>query len=509
MPDSEKKILSLEALAEKARELKSQGKRVVLSHGIFDLVHNGHISHLKKARSEGDVLFVTLTGDKYVNLGPGYPMFPENLRAETLAALGCVDYIAINNSSTAANIIEVIKPYGFVKGGEYKTSFDDPSGDIAEEKRVLDSYGGLLKFTSNSNFDSPHFLNRYLGIFSSEAKDFLRQFRDTNSYIDIISKLQRFESLKVLVVGDAIVDEYHYVSPLGQAGKGFHLAVKYDSFERFAGGSLAVANHISGFAKEVTLVAGLGKNDGYEEFVKAELNKGVAQKFFQTNEFPTIVKRRYVDFDMNKLFEVCFFNDDPQPENIDRDVCFWLDEHVPEYDLVIVPDFGNGFITKNMVEVICEKARFLAVNTQINSGNRGYHVINRYSRADFVSLNEPEIRLATHNRYDPVEPIMEKVAASMGARWVAVTRGTKGAIIFDREENKFMEAPSLSMKVVDRIGAGDTFLSLAGLCLGGELSADIAIFVGSAAAALSVQTVCNKDPVDSVDLYNYITSLLK
>ena len=130
MPDSEKKIISLEALAEKARELKSQGKRVVLSHGIFDLVHNGHISHLKKARSEGDVLFVTLTGDKYVNLGPGYPMFPENLRAETLAALGCVDYIAINNSSTAANIIEVIKPYGFVKGGEYKTSFDDPSGDV-------------------------------------------------------------------------------------------------------------------------------------------------------------------------------------------------------------------------------------------------------------------------------------------------------------------------------------------------------------------------------------------
>ena len=136
-------------------------------------------------------------------------------------------------------------------------------------------------------------------------------------------------------------------------------------------------------------------------------------------------------------------------------------------------------------------------------------MINRYSRADFVSLNEPEIRLATHNRYDPVEPIMEKVAASMGARWVAVTRGTKGAIIFDREDGRFTEVPSLSMKVVDRIGAGDTFLSLASLCLADGLSAEMAAFAASAAAALSVGTVCNKEPVDSVNMYNYITSLLK
>jgi rfaE bifunctional protein kinase chain/domain len=509
MPDSEKKILSLEALAKKARELKSQGKKVVLSHGIFDLIHNGHISHLKKARCEGDVLMVTLTGDEYVNLGPGHPMFTEKLRAETLAALGCVDYIAINHSANAANVVEAIQPYGFVKGGEYRSIYDDPSGDIAEEKRALDAYGGLLKFTSDSNFDSPHLLNDYLEIFSSEAKQFLRQFRETHSYIDIVSKLQKFKNLKVLVIGDAIVDEYHYVAPLGQAGKGFHLAVKYDSVERFAGGSLAVANHIAGFAKEVTLVAGLGKNDGYVDFVRDGLHERVNPNLILTDQSPTIVKRRYVDFDMNKLFEVYFYNEDPPSEDFEKQVCPWLEQHVAEYDLVVVPDFGNGFLSQNMVEILCDKARFLAVNTQINSGNRGYHVINRYSRADFVSLNEPEIRLATHNRHDPLEPIMEKVAMNIQARWVAVTRGTKGAIIFDRENGRFTEVPSLSMKVVDRIGAGDTFLSLAGLCLADGLSAGITSFVGSAAAALSVGTVCNKEPVDSVNMYNYITSLLK
>ncbi|HIF02354.1 MAG TPA: cytidyltransferase, partial [Nitrospinaceae bacterium] len=253
MPDSENKIFSLAFLAKKSQELKSLGKKVVLSHGIFDLIHNGHISHLKKARSEGDILMVTLTADEYVNLGPGHPKFGEKLRAETLAALECVDYIAINRSSIADNVIEAIQPYSFVKGGEYESTFNDSNGDHAKEKKALDAYGGLLKFTPHSNFDSPHLLNDHLEIFSSEAREFLNRFRETNSYIEIISKAQKLKDLKVLIVSDAIVDEYHYVNPLGQAGKGLHLAVKYHSVERFAGGGLAVANHIAGFANEVTL----------------------------------------------------------------------------------------------------------------------------------------------------------------------------------------------------------------------------------------------------------------
>jgi rfaE bifunctional protein kinase chain/domain len=337
----------------------------------------------------------------------------------------------------------------------------------------------------------------------------LNRFRASNSYIDLLSKMQKLSNLQVLVVGDAIIDEYHYVAPLGQAGKGLHLAVKYDSVERFAGGSLAVANHIAGFSKEVTLVAGLGKNDGYADFVHDQLNKRVSPNFFSDDQSLSVVKRRYVDFDMNKLFEVYYFNDEPAPEDLDKQVCDWLDKYLNEYDLVVVPDFGNGFLSQNMVDILCDKAKFLAVNTQLNSGNRGYHVINRYLRADFISLNEPEIRLAAHNRHDSLESIMEKVSENIQARWVAVTRGTKGAIILDRECNKFFEVPSLSTKVVDRIGAGDTFLSIASLCLKNGLSAEIATFLGSAAAALSVGKICNRDPVSSAELSSYVTSLLK
>ena len=81
--------------------------------------------------------------------------------------------------------------------------------------------------------------------------------------------------------------------------------------------------------------------------------------------------------------------------------------------------------------------------------------------------------------------------------------------MLSRDSNQIHRAPVLSTKVIDRIGAGDAFLSLAGICLGGGLPSELATFVASAAAAIDVQIVCNRDPIKPVDLYKYITTLLK
>lgn len=162
-----------------------------------------------------------------------------------------------------------------------------------------------------------------------------------------------------------------------------------------------------------------------------------------------------------------------------------------------------------MIEVLVKKSKFLAVNTQINSGNRGYHVIHRYPRADFVSLNEPELRMAAHNRHDPLEVIAKQVGERTQVKQLAVTRGTKGVMMFDRESRVFYKIPALSTRVVDRIGAGDAFLSLAGLCAAKGLDAEVAAFVGSVAAAMDVQIVCNREPVDPVALNKYAATLLK
>lgn len=504
------KILPFKQAASKAAELRAQGKRLVLCHGTFDLMHTGHIRHLQRARLEGDALFVTVTGDKFVNKGPGRPVFGEDLRAETLAALACVDYVAINQDFTAIDPINAVQPAVYAKGSDYQAHKEDVTGNIVREIDAVESRGGRIFYTDEITFSSSTLLNEHFGVFPPETKEFLDRLGESHTDKSIFKDIDSLRKLRVLVIGDAIIDQYHYVSPLGQTGKGNILAVKYESEEQFAGGSLAVANHIANFVDDVTLITGLGGTDSHEEFIRSKLADNVTPQFYHFAESTTVVKRRFADAsDLAKFFEVYFYDEDRETGEIDEIIADALRRELKTYDLVIVPDFGNGFISQPIIDVLCEHAPFLAVNTQVNSGNRGFHVINRYPRVDFVSLNEPELRLAAHNRHDPIEMVAETVASNVNANYLAATRGGKGLLLVDRKEGVTHGVPALSTKVVDRIGAGDAFLSLAGLCLGGGLAAETAAFIGSAAAAIDVQIVCNREPIDATALRKYITTLLK
>ncbi len=503
------KILALTELVAHRVALKNQGKRVVLCHGAFDLMHGGHIRHLQRAKQEGDILMVTVTGNAYVNKGPGRPVFNEQLRAENLAALECVDYLALNQSGTAIEVLNKLQPDVYAKGSDYRSHGDDVTGNIAREQQAVEEHGGRIFYTDEITFSSSNLLNEHFGVFSPETREYLKDFRGRWSDKDVHRLIQSLSALRVLVVGDAIIDQYHYSAPLGQTGKGNILAVRYESEEQFAGGATAVANHLAGFAKQVTLVTGLGTVDSHEAFIRSKLLKNIEPVFFHIEGAPTVTKRRFVDAELAKLFEVYFYREDMVPGDTALKIRDWLDQHAAGYDVVVVPDFGNGFISSGMIETLCDRAKYLAVNTQVNSGNRGFHVINRYSRADFVSLNEPEVRLASHNRQDPIEAVARDVGDRVKAKNFAVTRGTRGVIMLDRSRGIVHTVPALSTAVVDRIGAGDAFLSLAGLCLGGGLPSEVAAFVGSAAAAIDVQIVCNREPVNSTGLFKYITTLLK
>src|ERR1017187_1514605 len=116
------KIISLEELAEITAKLKSQGKTIALCHGCFDLLHLGHMKHFEAAKKAADVVIVTITPDRYVNKGPGRPVFNEQLRMESIAALEAVSYVALNKWETAVKTIGLLKPTLYVKGQDYKKS---------------------------------------------------------------------------------------------------------------------------------------------------------------------------------------------------------------------------------------------------------------------------------------------------------------------------------------------------------------------------------------------------
>jgi len=508
------KIATLDELGQIADKYRDAGKTVVLCHGMFDLVHLGHIRHLQAAKQAGDILMVTTTTDDYSRKGPDRPVFSQDLRLESLAALEVVDHVAVCPYPTAVEAIQVIRPDVYAKGKEYEAAEDDLTGMIAREREAVERQGGRIFFTDDLTFSSSSLLNAHFGVFSPETKNYLEELRAQASIETIFEQMNRLNKTKVLVVGESIIDRYTFTSQLGQSGKGIYLAVRYNRSEEYAGGAIAVANHAAAFSDHVTLFSGLGRNRSgkgdYEPFIRENLHSNVTAKFFRSENMQTIVKERFVDHELTKFFEVYFGAEAPIASKADDDeVCAWLEQHVPEYDVVIVPDYGNGFITERMVQTLSTHARFLAVNTQINSGNRGYHVVDRYPRADFISLNEPELRLACHDRHASVEALARATADRLNAATISITQGSLGLFTFDRGTGRGFRIPALSTRVVDRVGAGDAYLSMAALSMGSGLTPQIGAFIGAAAAALNVQIIGNRETIDRVNLQKFITTILR
>ena len=111
-----KKLQSLNKIEAISRNAQLNGLKIVHAHGVFDLLHVGHIRHLEQAKELGDILVVTITPDRFVNKGPNRPAFNEKMRAHSLAALESVDYVGVTENPTSVETIKLLKPDIFVKG---------------------------------------------------------------------------------------------------------------------------------------------------------------------------------------------------------------------------------------------------------------------------------------------------------------------------------------------------------------------------------------------------------
>lgn len=509
MIDTDQKIKTLDELALIVAHAQAQGKVVVHCHGVFDLLHPGHVRHFEAARRLGDVLIVTLTRDEFVNKGPGRPVFNQRLRAESIAALAAVDYVAINEWPTAVNTIYKLHPNLYVKGSEYAAREKDLTGKIYDEEAAVEAVGGALAFTDDITFSSTQLLNSFFNVFSAQADAFLRDFRTRYSAETVIEHLKGLRDLRVLVIGDAIIDEYHYCKAVGKSSKSSNLASRFLYGETYAGGALAVANHIAGFCQDVHLLTVLGAEESYETFIREHLKPNVVPHFVVRPGAPTVVKRRFVDpFLISKMFEVCYLDDRALPAAQQEALRAHLTQVLPDYDLVLVADFGHGMLDSCTIELLTNQARFLALNTQTNSLNQGYNLVTNYPRADYVCIDEGEMRLAVRERYAPVADLVPTLAHRLSARAVNVTLGTEGSLSYTPADG-LMAVPVFSNEVIDSIGAGDAYLAITAPCVAAGLPADLVGFIGNCVGALAVRIVGNKESVEPTVLYKFITTLLK
>ena len=504
------KILPLADLVSAVEEARQRGQSVVLCHGTFDLLHMGHVRHLEQARAMGDMVVVTVTADKFVNKGPGRPVFTAELRAEMLAALSYISWVAVNDAPTAENVIKLVKPDVYVKGSDYVEASDDMTGNILNEREAVEAYGGRIHFTYDIMFSSSSLLNRHFDVFEPELKSYLDKMRDRNILGELIDLVDSIKDMRVLLVGDTIIDEYHYVSPLGKSPKENLIPTLYRHKEEFAGGVIAAANHVADFCREVRVLTCIGEQESGEELLRASIKSNVELTLLKRPAAPTTRKRRFVEADyLRKLFELYLMDDSALNGPIEERFVDAIAEHAPNYDVVIVTDFGHGLITAPAREALQTKSKFLAVNTQSNSANHGFNLITKYQRADYLCIDAPEARLAVAESHKEVELIAsEDLPAKIDCSRLIVTHGRHGCVTYDQNAG-VRRIPAFTRRAIDTMGAGDAFLAVTApmVAAGGDM--ELVGFIGNAVGAIKVGIVGHRSSVERVALLKYLTTLLK
>lgn len=500
------KILPPQDMAAFVADAARDGRTVALCHGYFDLLHIGHIRHLQYAKGLADILVVSVIPDRFAANADRNLAFDETDRAQSVAALDCVDRVALLPDPALDAVLTGLRPHIVVVGQNIRLEDvkDHPTRYPSQD--VLQRLGVRLACSEEISFSSTSRINRYYSTFDDEMREFVSLLRSRHSLDAVQGWLRKIYDLKILVIGDTILDEYQYCSTLGASSKDPIIAMRYLSHDLFAGGVLAVANHVAGFVREVGLVTLLGEKERQEDFVRAHLHDNVTPTFYTQPDAPTIVKRRFLDgYALNKLFELYVMDDGGIPPDEDARLVAALKERLGDYDLVIAADFGHGMISQNVRNLLAERARFLAVNTQANAGNRGFHTISRYPRADFISLAEHELRLETRNTSLPVDQLLHQLTETMPCGTIAVTRGKIGCVIRD-PKGRIVTVPAFARKVVDRIGAGDAFFSIAALAAQVGAPADLVGFLGNTVGALAVEIIGNEKAVDRRHVEDAVTS---
>lgn len=495
-------------LIEKLNEDR-QGKRVVLCHGVFDLLHIGHIKHFKSAKALGDILVVTVTPDRFVNKGPTRPYFSEKLRVESIGALDCVDHVLVNEWPTAIEALHLIKPDIYVKGAEYKNTESDLTAKIQDEIKAVESVGGRIAFTEDITFSSSSLLNQYFPSFPDEVMQYLERFKKKYHANDIVDYLEKASALKVLVIGETIIDEYNYCHAMAKSGKEPVLATKHVRKERYIGGVLAVVNHIASFCKQVDCVTFLGEKGNDEKFVRENIKQNANLFIHYKKSSPTLVKRRYVENYLGqKLFEIYEMNDDPLEASDKQQYLDQLESIISHYDVVIAADYGHAIIDQEVADLLSTKAKFLAINTQDNAGTQGFNTLNKYLRADFASVAKREMNLAlTKKNVNPLQGA--KLLADRGFTVQLVTCGKEGSVIYSGKEKATYESPAVACTVKDRVGAGDAVLAVTSLFAALNAPAEMMGFVANVVGAEAVTIMGHERFIEKAPLMKHISHLLK
>ncbi len=469
----------------KVKDLKNnllknfKDKKIVMCHGVFDVVHPGHIRHLVYAKSKADILIVSLTADKHIKKGIYRPHVPENLRALNLAAFEMVDFVIIDNENTPLKNLSILRPNYFAKGFEY-TSKGLPQA-TQDELKIVKKYGGEMIFTPGDIvYSSSKFLNYNLPKLNIE-KLLLLMEQNSMTFDTLKKSVKQLNKLSVHVVGDTIIDTYTRTTLIGGQTKTPTFSVLHQEQDNYIGGAAIVAKHLNSAGANVTFTTVLG-NDDLKDYVKDELKKSKIKLNFIIDKSRPTTNKNVIVADGYRLLKVDKLDNTP----ISYDICGKISKFIKKTksDSVIFSDFRHGIFNQNTIVELTKsinKKSFKVADSQVATrwGN-----ITEFKNFDLLTPNEREARFSLADQDSNIGTLANKLKKNTKYKNLILKLGEKGALcVGDEKKSEAFTIDSFTSNIVDAVGAGDALLAYSTLVFLKTRSLLQAGIIGSIAAS--------------------------
>lgn len=503
--ETTRKILSHKDLLETRAAARAAGRRVVHCHGCFDIVHPGHIRHLKFARSLGDVLLVSISGDAGVAKGDGRPLIPQELRAENLAELDCVDWVYIEPRPTAAELLTEVQPDVYVKGREYEFNADPR---FQAERGAVERAGGRVVFSSGDVIFSSTALIEAMESSVDPFHHRLGQLldREDAQAEGLLETLSSIRGKRVVIVGDVIRDTYLFCDRPDIAHESPVMTLRPVERRSFDGGAAILARHAAALGAEPTIVTALPEGEA-----AGELTRNLAADGITLLSIPrgtrVAEKQRYL-VGSQKVMKV----DLVDPLALDtagiRDLLAAVTDAVGSgADAAIIADFGLGLFSPAVLTRLCGVLRpRVGVLAGDVSGKR--HGLRAMRGLDLVCPSEDELRQAYSLHGEALPSVACRLLDETQTKAALITMGAEGLVAFepipeprtrahDKADDPFRSrvigehVPALSPHAIDPLGCGDALIATTTLAKASGASIVPAAILGAAAAAVHGQRLGN------------------
>ena len=505
-----KKIINFSNVEEIIKPLKRNGKKIVHCHGVFDLLHVGHLKHFESSKKYGDILIVSLTPNKFVFKGLNRPYFNEQQRLEALASIEIVDFVVLNNSADSINIIKKIKPNYYCKGPDYnnlknkKFSTINNNRNFIEEKKICKKIGCKIKLTSDVKFSSSKIINERLFEFNNSEKDFLLDIKKKYTFKDIEKKIDDLSKLNFMVIGDPIIDTYLFSDSLGVSKKSSIVATRVKYEENYMGGSLAVAEMLCKLGCSVDLLSYKSRGQFFSKKINLLDKKINFLNISYQKKIPII--SRFVHQNRNeKLFQ--FYEFDKFVHNKESSTKFlkFLTNKKKNQNVIVI-DFGFGFLDKGMINILEKKVNSFALNVHANSLNSNYNKFTKYKKYNYLSMNKTEFQLGLNTDENDINLLIKESRKNKINQPFAVTLGVEGCVLIEKNKKQF--TPAFFHKTIDTVGSGDAFFAITTAL--NKLGKDylLTTFIGNMYAGLHALNVGNKKFVNKDELKNSINEVI-